>query len=620
MGAQQAYWHNEAVTDQTEILRALEDARALLAASSLPLSTSTVLREREDVQRAVAQLDDYVLPRVRSLDAPLLAVVGGSTGAGKSTLVNAIVGHPVTRSGAIRPTTRQPILIHHPRDAEAFSTQRVLPHLSRIHARKVTPAGSGAADTSSPRSLPGTADGQALVLLAEPRIPEGVALLDAPDVDSISDENRRLAGQLLAAADLWLFVTTANRYADAVPWRLLVEAAQRDITVAVVLDRVPPGLEAEIQEDLGRMLAEQGLADAPVFVVPESPLNETGMLPPPVVAPVVDYLAALGRDAAARSEIARRTLGGAVRSIADRTDAAGDAVLAQQRVEAQLRADVERAFEEALASVVDSTRDGTLLRGEVLARWQDFVGTGEFFRNLEAGVGRMRDRLTAFFTGRPAPEVQVEEAIETGLQTVIVEEAARAAETAERRWQAETAGRVLLGDSDLGSLPADFPERTGEQIRAWQSDLMALIQREGAGKRTQARAMSLGVNALTVILMIGVFSMTGGLTGLEVGIAGGSGVVGTKLLEAVFGEDAVRRMAEEARRNLEVRIHELMDEQADVFLRRLDVLEGHPQAHELKAAAERVRAAGRGVGDGTTGDPGGDPGGSSAVDGTGERR
>jgi hypothetical protein len=109
--------------------------------------------------------------------------------------------------------------------------------------------------------------------------------------------------------------------------------------------------------------------------------------------------------------------------------------------------------------------------------------------------------------------------------------------------------------------------------------------------------MSLGVNALTVILMIGVFSMTGGLTGLEVGIAGGSGVVGTKLLEAVFGEDAVRRMAEDARKNLESRIHTVMDQQASVFLRRLDVLDGHPEADELVAVAERIRAAGRSLGE-----------------------
>ena len=46
-------------------------------------------------------------------------------------------------------------------------------------------------------------------------------LLDSPDIDSVLAENRALANQLLAAADAWLFVTTAARYADAVPWEFL---------------------------------------------------------------------------------------------------------------------------------------------------------------------------------------------------------------------------------------------------------------------------------------------------------------------------------------------------------------------------------------------------------------
>ena len=125
-------WHNDRVNTETTpavpLIDALEEARDLLRATTLPLATASAPQQRENAARAVAQLDDYVLPRVRSLDAPLLAVVGGSTGAGKSTLVNALVGHPVTRSGAIRPTTRRPLLIHHPRDAGAFTTQRVLPH------------------------------------------------------------------------------------------------------------------------------------------------------------------------------------------------------------------------------------------------------------------------------------------------------------------------------------------------------------------------------------------------------------------------------------------------------------------------------------------------------------
>ena len=75
----------------------------------------------------------------------------------------------------------------------------------------------------------------------------------------MQDENRRLAGQLLSAADLWIFVTTANRYADAVPWELLLDAAARDITVAVVLDRVPAGVEDEVAGDLSALLGRRGL-------------------------------------------------------------------------------------------------------------------------------------------------------------------------------------------------------------------------------------------------------------------------------------------------------------------------------------------------------------------------
>ena len=144
-------WHDVAVTSPNEqdhpnhaqhtptgsagalaAIALLEEVREDLAATELPLALPEAEQARREAASAVAQLDDYILPRYRSLDAPLLAVVGGSTGAGKSTLVNGIVGHPVTRAGAIRPTTRQPILLHHPSEADWFEGQRVLPSLSRI--------------------------------------------------------------------------------------------------------------------------------------------------------------------------------------------------------------------------------------------------------------------------------------------------------------------------------------------------------------------------------------------------------------------------------------------------------------------------------------------------------
>ncbi|MEW1977595.1 dynamin family protein [Kocuria palustris] len=566
---------------------AVDELRTVLSQVSLPLDTPDAWPGRDAARRSLDQIDDYVLPRVRHLDAPLLAVVGGSTGAGKSTVVNALIGRPVTRAGVVRPTTRQPMLIHHPDDAAAFEGTRVLPHLARVRGWLARTEDSGG-ELGAPETA---AAGTSLVLLADEGADRGIALLDAPDIDSVSDANRKLAGQLLAAADLWLFTTTANRYADAAAWDLLIEAGRRQITVAVILDRVPAGAAEEIEPDLRRMLTEKGLGEAPIFVIPESPLNTAQMLPVAAVDPLRMWLSDLAADAQARSEVARRTLGGALEQLAERTDDVADAVAAQKEVADQLRSDVEEAYSRALEAIDDATRDGSLLRDEVLSRWQDYVGTGEFFRSLEARIGRWRDRAGAALRGRPAPEVQVEQALETGLQAVIIEELAKAGEQSQRRWRADAAGRGLLGGDDLGRLPDDVPERSAEVIRAWQGEIMAMIQSEGAGKRTQARLMSIGLNIVTVGLMVVVFSMSAGLTGAEVGIAGASGVVGTKLLEAVFGEDAVRRMAQQARENLERRMEEFVEQLEQPWRQRLEAV-ADPEPVRLKEAAAAVRAAG----------------------------
>ncbi|RDV09203.1 ABC transporter [Arthrobacter sp. RT-1] len=562
--------HTQPEPRTAEALVLLEDVRNGLAGVTLPLALPGAEQARLEAANAASQLDDYILPRYRSLDAPLLAVVGGSTGAGKSTLVNALVGHPVTRAGAIRPTTRQPILLHNPAEAPWFEGQRVLPGLNRIRGALAVAQVPSAMDVITSDAAPMSS----LVLLADPSVPAGIALLDAPDVDSISDDNRKLAGQLLAAADLWIFVTTANRYADAVPWKLLLDAATRDIMVAVVLDRVPPGAEAEVSEDLRALLDKEGLGSAPMFVIPETPLDSRGMLPEGAVRQLKTWLDELAADAVGRSEVARRTLNGSVRALSGRVAAIAQAAREQQRAASSLEADAVAAYRHAAERILDATRDGALLRGEVLARWQDFVGTGEFFRTLEQNVGRFRDRLGAFFRGEPAPAVQVEAAIETGLQAVIVDEAANAAEETDQRWRSHPAGRQLLGTDDLSGTSPGFADRTAEEIRAWQEALMELIRTEGQGKRTQARWLSFGINGLGAALMIVVFSMTAGLTGLEIGVAGGTAVVGQRLLEAVFGEDAVRRMAEKAREDLAARCQRLLDGEQQKFLLRLPAAGG----------------------------------------------
>ncbi|WP_377779829.1 dynamin family protein [Paeniglutamicibacter kerguelensis] len=555
----------------------LSAVRDQLSGGLLPLEIAGAAVARENARTAVEQLDDYILPRYRSLDAPLLAVVGGSTGAGKSTLVNAIVGHPVTRAGAIRPTTRQPILLHHAEDMPWLETDRILPGLRRIigtpvPAARMLPADQVGAD-------PDPALIASIILLQDDAVPRGIAILDAPDVDSISDENRRLAGQLLAAADLWVFVTTANRYADAVPWKLLSEAAARNISISIVLDRVPAGVEAEVSADLQGMLQREGLGSARLFVVREFQLDELDMLPEAAVGDIKSWLGEIAASSESRAAIARQTLAGVMSQLANRTDAIAAAMGEQTASALRLETYVDEAFGQAEDGIQLAVQDGTLLRGEVLARWQDFVGTGEFFRSLESGIGRLRDRVGAFFTGKPQPVDRVEKAIESGLHAVVVDQAAKACETAEDRWRADPAGKALVEAGKFGSPSQDFSDKVAGQVRAWQLDLVDIIRAEGANKHMTARMVSFGINGVAVALMVVVFASTAGLTGLEVGIAGGSALVGQKLLEAIFGEDAVRRLTKRAMESLEQRCESLLELERARFL---SWLEDVPEKQELE--------------------------------------
>ena len=523
-------------TEGTELLAALHGLRDAAAGTTLPLDLPDVGDARRRQHELIHQLDDYIIPRVGSLDAPLLAVVGGSTGAGKSTLVNSIVGETVTRSGVLRPTTRASSLIHNPSDARWFTDTRVLPGLARQ-----TGAEAAASDPDTLRLVPCSA------------VPSGVALLDAPDIDSVVSANRDLARQLLSAADLWIFVTTAARYADAVPWELLHQAIGRGTSVAVVLNRVPVDAMEEVRSDLAGMLMEQGLGQSPVFAIAETALADDGLLPVTEVSRIRSWLSSLASDAHARDLVIRRTLDGALDSLAERTTELRSAHEAQVHGVADLRDRAATAYASALEGVGEGVRDGSLLRGEVLARWQEFVGTGELLRQLDAGVGRLRDRVTSFVRGRgkAQPANDLGEALQTGVAALLQSHAEGAAITASRGWRTTPGGAPLVdAHHELASVSPDFTPRAEKLVRGWQDDVLQMVRDEAGGKRATARFLAFGVNGIAVMLMILVFSATAGLSGAEIGIAGGSAILAQRLLEAVFGDQAVRTLSARARARL----------------------------------------------------------------------
>ena len=406
--------------------------------------------------------------------------------------------------------------------------------------------------------------GRSLRLVAAPSLTPGLALLDAPDIDSFVEANRELAVQLLAAADLWLFVTTAARYADAVPWDLLRVARERATALAVVLDRVPPEALGEVEAHLRQLLDREGLADAPLLVVPEARWQD-GSLPDAAVAPVRDWIGALAADAGARAEVIRATLTGAVNSLQLRGAALASALDAQERAARELGQAVDAAYDQARATVGHELSGGTLLRGEVLARWQELVGTGELMRTLESRIGWVRDRVAAAVLGRPSAAAPVELALESSLEGLLRDAAERAAGHRGRRvgppaGRPGAAGRqpARAGPGRLRTSAAGPSRRSGPgRARCW-----SWSGPRARDRRQLAKLASYGVNGAGSVLIVALFAQTGGLTGGEIAIAGGTAALSQKVLEAIFGDQAVRSLAAQARQALLAHVDALLAAEA----------------------------------------------------------
>jgi hypothetical protein len=551
------------------VVTSLTELRDVLAATRLPLRTAGAADAREIREALIGQTDDYLLPRLERLDAPLLAVIGGSTGSGKSTLLNSVLRTTVSPAGVIRPTTRAPVLACRSEELRWFEDTRVLPGLAR--ATGETPAEEGA-----------------LRLVVDPDVPAGLALLDAPDIDSIVADNRALATQLLAAADLWLWVTTASRYADALPWEFLRTAKARSTALAIVLNRVPAEALEEVPRHLGEMLNAEGLPNVKVFVVAESALAD-GLLPERALGSLGAWLGELASDAGARDAVVRQTLEGALDSVGERVAAVAVAAQAQTEAYEGLDSAVRRGYDRGRAAVEDALSGGALLRSEVLARWHELVGTGDVMRSLETRIGRLRDRLRESLLGLPSTATEVRTTLGGNVEEVVAAAADEAAERVAQEWAATLEGRELLAASaSLERASPGLRAQTATEVRAWQGHVLSLVRAEGAGKRAAGRAVSLGVNAVGAAVMVAVFAQTGGLTGAEVAIAGGTATVSHKLLEALFGDQAVRNLTAQARADLMGRVGRLLADEARRFELLLETSAPDPGAPQRLRAATRA--------------------------------
>lgn len=521
---------------------------------------------RADAERALRRLQDVVLPRLEEADAPLLVVVGGSTGAGKSTLVNSLLDRTVSRAGAVRPTTRRPVLVCAPQARSWFMSDRVLPRLAKHEGGEGT-------------SL------DAVTITVDDLMWPSMGILDAPDIDSVEEGNRRLASELLDGADLWIFVTSAARYADAVAWTHLEEAAARGLRVSIVLNRVPPGAAAEIRADLASLVQRRGLGEVPIIVITEQSLTD-GRLPIDAIYPVGSFLEGIGHDAQERAMIVRRALTGAVAASFEESDRALDASRDSCRAVDFAREELEATVVSRAHEVASSSSDD-VLRGEVSARIAEVLGSWDMTRTFSRVVASVRQRIVGAVRGMAAPEEQVRRDLTGGV-------AQRLGDSYHRAWNDALRLAASVGEADglEPMLDADgAAERARHTAQEWTSEVTDIVRGQAQSSRVSGRLLAGGINVVTLSLMVSVFAMTGGVTGVEVGVAGASAALSQTILESYFGERTVRALATQAREALERLAADSLAEVVAPVATRLDNSREHERIDALESALATAREA-----------------------------
>jgi len=419
---------------------ALLNLRKRVAAIPLVFEIEGAAQAKTERGKLLSQIDDYLLPRVRRSAAPLLVALIGSTGAGKSTLVNSIVGTKVSATGVRRPTTNSPVLACHPDDIDWFAENNFLPTLPRVRQEGLARPGR---------------DGL-LVLAASEGMPRGIALLDTPDIDSVVKAHHEFAYQFLDASDLWLFMTSSTRYADGPVWEVLQHARDRRASLGVVLSRVPQAYRTELVDHFQAMLDANGIK-ADRFVIPDTPLLD-GMLPPDVYQEVRTWLADTAAKSDRRVAVLTQTMSGVLDTFKTRVPKVAAHVEAQVVLRSALRKTAADAYQNALTQAEAGLRNGVLLQGEVLARWQDCAASGDFRRRGQAAKPDKPARKGKRARRGPQRVAALNSSLRESLESFILSLADRAAEQVESSWRDTPAGALLLAD-------AAAERARGEQVK-----------------------------------------------------------------------------------------------------------------------------------------------------------
>jgi len=342
--------------DRNEIGGALDRLAAALESLDFGPDTAQLEDERD---RIAGIIRSYLIPRSADRTTPMLVVFAGPTGSGKSTLVNSLSGLEVSRTGPLRPTTTAPVVL--------ADREHAFDRIAGVECEVVV--------------------GRAPIL-------ENLALVDTPDIDSTATEHRAITETLIDNADVVVFVTSALRYADLVPWQVLRRARSRGTPVIHVLNRVSSSSSGAIV-DLKSRLDAAGLDDR-LITVPQHYLGEDGQrVPSLAVRSLAKRLASL---AANKEEVAgnafARVLDGIVAQSAGLARSIDELVDDIDDLEAGLSVELSNRVPRL---TLDGVGDGLYppppdpQRERALRRWRRRAGPERHF--AKAGWSKVVDRV-----------------------------------------------------------------------------------------------------------------------------------------------------------------------------------------------------------------------------------
>lgn len=510
------------------LLHLLHDVHREVSALSFPFEVEDAHRQQDLAVRVATQVRSHLLPRVADDATPAVVVLGGSTGVGKSTILNTLVGREVSAAGVLRPTTRRAVIAHHP----------------DVHAVPL-------------RDL---ADA-----VSAPSIPPGLVLLDAPDLDSLEESNRDMARRLLEAADLWLFVTSAARYGDQIPWSNLVRARQRGLQIAVVVNRVPAAAWKAVRADLLSRLDGLGLGFAPLFLIADISPHE-GLLPEGALTELREWLTAAAGQHQSRA-IIKRTTRGAWSALHDNLLDLADGVARQAGMARLLRDATHRATRGPAEDMVRAVMAGDVAAGAPTTRWLTLASSGGALAPLAQPERTARPGFRARVRDqRTAAARQLADDVVAAIETLLCDAIHDASATIQRGWQSSGAVHLLRGDELISADAAR--DRAAATTAAWRRAVDELIGAEG---RPTARAAAL----------LG----EGGL--VDIVVAGAAGISGASRAAAdlLGGPDAI----DAARRELVTAVREAVQDAATPFLAVLRTLPNADQATRLRVHASELK-------------------------------